>query len=71
MLGAETVVSLLKMGELNYNGDVVSGKTTITSGVYAGSSSLGSNYWGIRWEGTAADPRIPRTAIAQTFCSYR
>jgi type II secretory pathway pseudopilin PulG len=68
--GGEQKIMVYRQVE-SYNGDVVSGKTTITSGVYAGSSSLGSNYWGIRWEGTAADPRIPRTAIAQTFCSYR
>ncbi|MGB5859774.1 MAG: hypothetical protein WBH52_15210, partial [Pseudomonas aeruginosa] len=55
----------------SYSGDVVSGKTTLTSGVYAGPSTNGTNWWGVRWEGTAADPDVSRAAIAQTFCSYQ
>lgn len=55
----------------SYSGDVVSGKTTLTSGVYAGPSTKGTNWWGVRWEGTAADPDVSRAAIAQTFCSYQ
>lgn len=68
--GGEQKIMVYRQVE-SYNGDVVSGKSTLTSGVYAGPSSRGANYWGIRWEGTVSDPKIERTAIAQTFCSYR
>lgn len=55
----------------SYTGDIEAGKPVISNGVFAGPSSLGSNYWAVNWEGTPKHGTVERAAIAQTFCSYQ
>lgn len=73
--GGEQKIMIYRQIESNNVAVDSSSRVETVQGVFAenynGSIQTPYGAWQVKWEGTSPSPNVPRSAIAQTFCSYR